>query len=112
MLIRVSPDQSHGFRDLVLLESNRILIARNEVGEGDQFAKKEAYEDWSKRMNDQATMLIALNEAAFVIANHFEPGTPRDPVETIKRLIDVLDSQELAAAISGSERGRGLRVVN
>jgi hypothetical protein len=63
-------------------------------------------------MNDQATILIALNEAAFIIADHFEPGLPRDPVATIKRLIEVLDSQELAAAIKRMERGHGLRVVN
>ena len=50
-------------------------------------------------MNDQATILIALNEAAFIISDHFEPGLPQDPKATIKKLIEVLDSQELAAAI-------------
>jgi hypothetical protein len=62
-------------------------------------------------MNDEATILIALNEAAFVIADHFEPGFPRDPMATIRRLIDVLDNPELQAAITRRERGHGLRVV-
>jgi hypothetical protein len=104
---RFPASQVVGIKDGSHLDRSEIEA----IGQGDQFAKEEAY-DRSKRMNDQATILIALNEAAFIIADHFEPGTPRDPVETIKRLIDVLDSQELAAAISGSERGRGLRVVN
>lgn len=63
-------------------------------------------------MNDQATILIALNEAAFIIAEHLEPGLPRDPVATVKRLIEVLDSQELAAAIKRMDRGHDLRLVN
>jgi hypothetical protein len=62
-------------------------------------------------MNDQATILIALNEAAFIIADHFEPGLPRDPTATIKKLIEVLDSQELAAAIPRMEKEVWLRVV-
>jgi hypothetical protein len=62
-------------------------------------------------MNDEATILIALNEAAFIIADHFEPGIPRDPIATIRRLIDVLDNPELQAAITRRERGHGLRVV-
>jgi hypothetical protein len=62
-------------------------------------------------MNDQATILIALNEAAFIIADHFEPGLARDPTATIKKLIEVLDSQELAAAITRMEKEVWLRVV-
>jgi hypothetical protein len=41
---------------------------------------------------------------ALIIADHFEPGLPRDPLATVKRLIEVLDSQELAAAIRRTER--------
>ena len=63
------------------------------------------------RMNDQAKIQIALSEAALIVADHFEPGLPRDPLETIKRLIEVLDNQELAAAIRRAERSQGLRVV-
>jgi hypothetical protein len=46
-----------------------------------------------------------------IIGGHLEPGLPRDPLATIKRLIEVLDSQELAAAITRMEKGHGLSVV-
>jgi hypothetical protein len=62
-------------------------------------------------MNDQAKLQIALSQAVLIIADHFEPGLPRDPVATIKRLIEVLDNHELATAIKRTERGYGLRVV-
>jgi hypothetical protein len=62
-------------------------------------------------MNDQAKIQVALSQAILIIADHFEPGLPRNPVETIKRLLEVLNEQELAAAISRSEQGNGLRVV-
>jgi hypothetical protein len=64
-----------------------------------------------KRMNDQAKIQIALSQAALIIADHLEPGPPRDPLATIKRLIEVLDNPELAAAIKRTERGHGLKVV-
>jgi hypothetical protein len=65
-------------------------------------------------MKDQAivTITTALNEVAMIVGDHFEPGRPRDPVTTVKRMIEVLDSQELAAAIRRMEKGYGLRVVN
>ena len=62
-------------------------------------------------MKDQETVLNALNEAALIIGDYLEPGLPRDPVATINRLIEVLDSQELAAAIKRVENGCGLKVV-
>jgi len=64
-----------------------------------------------KRMNDQAKIQIALSQAALIIADHLEPGLPQDPLATTKRLIEVLDSQELAAAIKRTERSHGLRVA-
>jgi hypothetical protein len=64
-----------------------------------------------KRMNDQAKIQVALAQAALIIADHFEPGLPRDPLATIKRLMEVLDNPELAAAIKRTERGHGLKVV-
>jgi hypothetical protein len=64
-----------------------------------------------KRMNDQAKIQIALAQAALIVADHFEPGLPRDPLATIKRLMEVLDNPELAAAIKRTERGHGLKVV-
>ncbi len=63
------------------------------------------------RMNDQAKIQIALAQAALIVADHFEPGLPRDPLATIKRLMEVLDNPELAAAIKRTERGHGLKVV-
>jgi hypothetical protein len=60
---------------------------------------------------DHATIQIALNEAAFILADHFNPGLPRNPLATVKRLLEVLDSQEVATAIGRLDRGYGLRVV-
>jgi hypothetical protein len=62
-------------------------------------------------MRDQATILTTLNEAAFIIADHFEPGIPRDPMATVKRLIEMLNNPELEAAVTKLERGDGLSVV-
>ena len=62
-------------------------------------------------MKDHAVILTALNEAAFIIADHFEPELPRDPVTTVRRLIEVLEQEELAASIKRLEKGYGLRVV-
>jgi hypothetical protein len=61
-------------------------------------------------MKDQAIVVTALNEAALIIADYLEPG-PKDPVATINRLTEVLDNQELAAAIERMEKGHGLKVV-
>jgi hypothetical protein len=63
------------------------------------------------RMNDHAKIQVALSQAILIIADHFEPGLPRDPMATIKRLLEVLNDQELAAAIGRSEQSNGLRVV-
>jgi hypothetical protein len=62
-------------------------------------------------MKDQDIVLAALNEAALIIGDYLEPGHPRDPVATINRLIEVLDNQELAAAIERVEKRDGLKVV-
>ena len=61
-------------------------------------------------MKDQAIVVTALNAAALIIGDYLEPG-PKDPVATINRLIEVLDNQELAAAIERMEKGYGLKVV-
>jgi hypothetical protein len=60
---------------------------------------------------DQDVVLAALNEAALIIGDYLELGHPRDPVATSNRLIQVLDSQKLAAAITRMEKGYGLKVV-
>jgi hypothetical protein len=56
-------------------------------------------------MTDQATAIAAINEAGVIIAEYLQPG-PRDPVATIDRLIEVLDSQKLAAAVIRIEKGQ------
>jgi hypothetical protein len=49
-------------------------------------------------MTDQDTVVRALQRAAGILSNYLAPG-PRDAEETINRLLVVLDSQELAAAL-------------
>jgi len=60
-------------------------------------------------VTDQERIIIALRDATEIIGDYLEPG-PRDAEETINRLIAVLDTQELAAALERVE-GHGLRVV-
>jgi hypothetical protein len=46
-----------------------------------------------------------------IVGDHFELGRPRDTLATVKRMIGVLENQELAAAIKRLEEGTWLRVV-
>jgi hypothetical protein len=62
-------------------------------------------------MKDQAIVTTALNEASLIIGDYLQPGLPRDPVATIKRLIEVLENEELGAAITRLEKGVWLRVA-
>jgi hypothetical protein len=62
-------------------------------------------------MKDHDLVLNALNEAALIVGDYLEPGHSRDPVATINRLMEVLDDQNLAAAIKRMEKGYGLKVV-
>jgi hypothetical protein len=62
-------------------------------------------------MKDHAVILAALNEVAFIIADHFEPDLPRNPVATVNRLIEVLENEELVASVKRLETGYRLRVV-
>ena len=61
-------------------------------------------------MTDQELLICTLREAGQIICEYLEPG-PRDADETIRRLIAVLDTQDLALAIDRLEKGHGLRVV-
>jgi hypothetical protein len=62
-------------------------------------------------MKDRDIALNTLNEAALIIGDYLEPGYPKDPTATVNRLIEVLDNQDLAAAITRLEKGYGLRLV-
>jgi hypothetical protein len=62
-------------------------------------------------MTDQAIVIIALNQAYFIIADYLEPGRPRDAAATINRLIEVLDNQTLATAIKRLEDDYAARVL-
>jgi hypothetical protein len=61
-------------------------------------------------MTDQEMIISALREVGLIVAEHLESGS-RDPEETITRLVAVLDTQELADAVTRFERGLGLRLV-
>jgi len=58
-------------------------------------------------MKDAFIITTALNEAGLIIGDYLRPGLPRDPVATIKKLIDVLENQELAAALARIEKMYG-----
>jgi hypothetical protein len=61
-------------------------------------------------VTDQELVLAALRQVGLIVAEHIESGASH-PDEAITRLIAVLDTQELADAISRLERLQGLRVV-
>jgi hypothetical protein len=60
-------------------------------------------------MTDQDVVVKALNQAGSIIGDYLEGH--RDPIVTINRLIEVLDSQALATAIQRMEKGHGLKLV-
>ena len=61
-------------------------------------------------MTDQEIILAALRQAGLIVAEYLESGSG-NPQETITRLAAVLDTQELADAVTRFERGLGLRLV-
>ena len=61
-------------------------------------------------MTDQDLIITALRQSGVIVAEHLEPGWPRDADEAITRLIGLLDLQDLAAAMDRLEKHR-LRVV-
>jgi hypothetical protein len=62
-------------------------------------------------MKDRDIVDTALRKAALILGDYLEPGYPSDSLATIRRLIGVLDSQELAAAIKRLDERHGLKVV-
>jgi hypothetical protein len=61
-------------------------------------------------MTDQELIFATLRQVGSIIAAHLESG-PRDADEVITRLLAVLDTPELAAAMDRVERGHELRTV-
>jgi hypothetical protein len=57
-------------------------------------------------MTDQEIILAALRQVGLIVAEHLESGSS-DPEEAITRLVAVLDTQELADAVTRFERGLG-----
>ena len=62
-------------------------------------------------MTDQQQAINALRTAGRIIAEYLEPGFRPDADETLTRLIAVLETQELAAALDRMEKGFRLKVV-
>jgi hypothetical protein len=63
-------------------------------------------------MNDRsANGVNTLRTAGRIIAEYLEPGLRPTAEETLSRLVAVLDTQELAAALERMEKGFGLKVV-
>jgi hypothetical protein len=62
-------------------------------------------------MTDQQILIDAIERAGAVIAEHLEPGRARDAEQTINRLIAVLDTQDVAGALTRLKAGFGLTVV-
>jgi hypothetical protein len=56
-------------------------------------------------LTDQEVIILALKDAARIIAEHLAPGRTRDPEETLTRLIGTLDRPEITRAIERLEAG-------
>lgn len=103
----------------------------HEVGDRDHlkvFADSDAADGWLEKHDpegvafryeveglpavarDQERIARALHEARGIIGEYLEPGI-KNPTATLNRLIEVLDTQELAAALGRLVRGPGLRLV-
>jgi hypothetical protein len=61
-------------------------------------------------VTDQELIYSALRGVSLIVAEHLELCV-RDSEESITKLVAVLDTPELAAAMNRMERGYGLRVV-
>jgi hypothetical protein len=61
-------------------------------------------------VTDQELIYSALRKVSLIVAKHLELGV-RDSEQSITKLVAVLDTLELAAAMNRMERGYGLRVV-
>ena len=62
-------------------------------------------------MTDQQILVAAIEKAGVVIADHIDPSRISDPEKTIDRLVAVLDTQEVAGAVTRLKAGFGLKVV-
>ena len=62
-------------------------------------------------MKDRDIVTTALKNAALIVGDYLERGHPKDPVATIKRLMEVLEDPNLSAAIVRADQGKALRVV-
>jgi hypothetical protein len=62
-------------------------------------------------MTVQDLLIFTVRKASRIISDHLEPG-PRDSEQTLMRLIELLDRQDLASAIERLEAGQGLAWLN
>jgi hypothetical protein len=61
-------------------------------------------------VTDQDLIFSALRQVGIIVAEHLEADV-RDADEAVAKLIAILDTPELAAAMNRMERGYRLRVV-
>lgn len=59
---------------------------------------------------DQDTVLRAVDDARRILGEYVAPG-PRDAMQTVERLLIVLDRDELLHALDRMQRRRTLRLV-
>jgi hypothetical protein len=62
-------------------------------------------------MTDQQLAVKALRQAGQIIGEYLDPKDQTGPLVALHKLIEVLDTQELAAALDRMEKGFGLKVV-
>jgi hypothetical protein len=59
---------------------------------------------------DQDTLVRAIEDARRILGEYIEPG-PRDAMQTIERLLAVLDRDDLVHALDRINRRRSIRLV-
>jgi hypothetical protein len=61
-------------------------------------------------MTDQQLLISTVREAGRITADHLEAGGP-SALQTLSRLIAVLDNEDLRRAVERLEKGHGLRIM-
>jgi hypothetical protein len=59
---------------------------------------------------DIARLIISISKARSLLSQYIEPG-PRNAVDTVDRLIDVLDDREFVATLDRLNRRQVIRLV-
>ena len=62
------------------------------------------------QQTDIGVLVTALEESREILGRYIEPG-PRDPKLTVEALLEILDNNNVVAALDRASRRRSLRLI-